>query len=121
MGQLENATRSIRPRKSNRRPPAHRQTLGVDYWLWWNTKDGSVSHGANGSGKGGTWGCHASAGLAVSLDGLDPRATEGTRGIFAHVHAFGEAMLNFANGFGQAYRLDASDNVIWVGVSVDLR
>jgi len=95
---------------------------GVDYWLWWNSKAGNTSHGANGSGKGGTIGYHAAAGIGLNLDWIDPTAAGlGRRSDFTGVYLFGEYSVNVANGFGQANRLDASANMVWAGLALDIR
>jgi len=96
---------------------------GLDYWIWFNDKGGSLSHNAAGAaGDGATWGFHGAAGLALNLDWLDPSSGSlGAKSDFTGVYLFGEYSTYIANDFGKTDRLDASANIVWVGLSLDLR
>ncbi len=77
---------------------------GIDYWFWWNTANGSTSYSGGKRAKGGTWGWHATAGLALNLDFIEPntaaQAQQASR--LNDTYLFFEAQWNFADDFGQS-------------------
>jgi hypothetical protein len=103
---------------------------GLDYHFWWNDSAGRTSRktvvnpttGASRSilGQGGTAGAHASLGLALNLDWIEPdTAARGRSGIgMADSYLFFEYTWLFADGFG-GERLDLSDAHGVMGLSVD--
>jgi hypothetical protein len=97
--------------------------LGLDYAFWTITDgNGEVAEDVSGkSGQGGTLGWHASAGLALVLDWLDPDAARDfdsdlgvnhTAITFEYTHAD-------ISGLGQAKRLHVGDTTWTLGLLLE--
>lgn len=87
---------------------------GADYYFWWN------SSGEETTGDGGTFGLHATLGLGLNLDWIEPDTSARGRSTLgmADTTLFFEYSWLFADGFG-GDRLDMSDAHGWVGLAVD--
>jgi hypothetical protein len=97
--------------------------LGLD-WAYWQITDGNgeiAKDPMGNSGRGGTFGWHASAGLALVLDFLDPEAARDfdadlgvnhTALTFEYTHAD-------ISGLGQSARLHVGDTTWAVGLLLE--
>ncbi len=92
-----------------------------DWLLWRNTVRGKVTHSSQGRGSGGNFGLHGGAGIALNLDWIEPSGAASARANtgLADTYLYGEASYYWADYFGNAKRLDLSDWVFQVGLSLD--
>jgi len=99
--------------------------IGLDYHLWWATTEGSVAERTvddkTTRGEGGTPGYHASVGLMLNLDWLDPKTAARGRAAssMAGTYLFAEWTMVQGDGFKQGKRLDMSADQLYVGLAVD--
>jgi hypothetical protein len=97
--------------------------LGLDYAYWSNT-DGNgeiATDGQGGTGRGGTLGWHAAAGLALILDFFDPEAArdfDADLGV-NHTALFFEFSHADISGLGQAGKLHVGDTTWALGVLME--
>ena len=98
---------------------------GLDYHLWWATTEGAVAErtidGKTTRGEGGTPGYHASVGLMLNLDWLDPKTAARGRASssMAGTYIFAEWTMVQGDGFKQGKRLDMSADQLYVGIAID--
>jgi hypothetical protein len=97
--------------------------LGLDYAFWQITDgNGEIAHDAMGNaGSGGTRGWHASAGLAIVLDFLDPEAARDFDADLGVNHTALTIDYTYANisGLGQANRLHVGDTTWAIGLLLE--
>jgi hypothetical protein len=97
---------------------------GFDYYIWWITNAvGDVSKSRDGSvGQGGTFGGHATFGLAFLLDFLAPSMAttfDNNMGV-NNTYIFAEYCLSFINDFGSSSSFDLSSKTFLFGISFEL-
>ena len=97
--------------------------LGLD-WAYWQITDGNgniASDGNGGHGRGGTFGWHAAAGVALMLDFVDPDAAR----VFDQDLGVNHTGLTFEyyhsdiSGLGQPNRLHVGDNNWMLGLVLE--
>jgi hypothetical protein len=97
--------------------------LGLD-WAYWQITDGNgeiAQDSMGGTGRGGTLGWHASAGLALVLDWLDPEAArdfDADLGVNHTALAF-EFMHADISGLGRSGRLHVGDTTWTLGLLLE--
>jgi hypothetical protein len=97
--------------------------LGLD-WAYWQITDGNgeIAHDAMGNtGRGGTLGWHASAGLALVLDWLDPEAArdfDADIGVNHTALAFEYTHADIS-GLGRSGRLHVGDTTWTLGLLLE--
>jgi hypothetical protein len=93
---------------------------GFDYVIW-AVNDGNgkiVSDGNNGKARGGTLGWHATLGLSLVLDFMDPDAAhefDSDTGV-NHTHLFFEYTKATVNGLGESHKLRVGDTTWNMGL-----
>jgi hypothetical protein len=96
--------------------------LGLDY-AYWQITDGNgeiATDGMGGRGRGGTFGWHAAAGLALVLDMFDPEAARDFDSDLGVNHTALVFELSHADisGLGQANRLHLGDTTWSLGILI---
>jgi hypothetical protein len=104
-------------------------SASLDYYFWRNSVGGKVSSftdtatGTHRRGVGGTAGYRATGGVAFNLDVIEPDAASrahATTGM-TDSYLFLEYTRIWADGFGDAKRLDFSGTMIQLGVGVEFQ
>ena len=97
--------------------------LGLDYAYWSITDgNGEIAHdGMGGSGRGGTTGWHAAAGLALILDVFDPEAARDFDSDLGVNHTAITFDFSYADisGLGSANRLHVGDKTWSLGLLME--
>ncbi len=97
--------------------------LGLD-WAYWQNTDGNdeiATDGRGGTGRGGTWGWHAAAGLALVIDFFDPEAArdfDSDLGV-NHTALTFEVAHSEINGLWESNRLHLGDTTWSVGLLLE--
>jgi hypothetical protein len=97
--------------------------IGLD-WAYWQITDGNgniASDGNGGHGRGGTFGWHAAAGVALMLDFVDPDAArdfDQDLGV-NHTGLTFEYYHSDISGLGQPNRLHVGDNNWMLGLLLE--
>ncbi len=96
---------------------------GLDAYLWWALNgQGDVSKAADGvSGKGATFGGHATAGLMFLLDALAPMMAQtfDTELGVNNTYLFAEFTWNWIDDFGSKSSMDLSSRTFMAGLAIE--
>jgi len=102
--------------------------FGLDYYIWWISKEGSgtsefeAADGTKKSGYGGTFGLHVSYGLQLCLDFMDKRlANEFDQDMGVNnTYLYFEGTFAYVNDFGSSSSFNLSSHYFMGGILFEL-